>query len=196
MNVELVIIFFIIIIIAYFFFKPNIKNVIYVKSDIDDELYLVRDLPDKKQAANILARIKQNINSINLFLYNNKKTKYKEYEPYIDQLHERIQNVIIMENDGDYKYTSYSVNKGEQLIFCLRSRDVVNNKLHEINLLMYVVLHEMSHIACPEVGHGPLFKKIFAFIAKIGVEQQLYTKIDFESHAQEYCGLMITDSII
>ena len=37
------------------------KQVSKVKSDIDDKLYTVRDLKDKTRAANMLARIKQNL---------------------------------------------------------------------------------------------------------------------------------------
>jgi predicted metal-dependent hydrolase len=62
---------------------------------------------------------------------------------------------------------------------------------------MYVVLHEISHVACPIYdNHGPLFKKIFGFLTKIAINLGLYTKINFNENHTEYCGLMITDSII
>jgi hypothetical protein len=69
--------------------------------------------------------------------------------------------------------------------------------LHDINLMMYVVLHEISHVACPVYdNHGPLFKKIFAFITNAAIKIGLYTKINFGTQPEEYCGLMITDSIV
>jgi hypothetical protein len=62
---------------------------------------------------------------------------------------------------------------------------------------MYVVLHEISHVACPIYdNHGPLFREIFSFITTTAVNMGLYKKIDFATNNTEYCGLNITDSII
>lgn len=174
----------------------GVRDMTYVKSDIDNNYYLVRDTPDKINASNTLARIKQNIYKLSDYLYENKELdKYKEYKSYIEQLKTKLQNTIIIESTSDSIYTSYSVNKGEQLVFCIRSRKNANN-IHDINLMMYVVLHEMAHIACPEIGHTPLFKKIFAFLANTAVELGMYTKIPFNSQPTEYCGMQITDSVI
>jgi len=81
------------------------------------------------------------------------------------------------------------------LVFCLRSK---NNKmkLHDINLMMYVVLHEISHIACPEYGHTDLFKKIFSFLTNVAINIGIYKRIDFKINPSEYCGLTITNSIV
>ena len=189
----LIILTLFIIIFLLYITKHN-KDVIYVKSEADESVYLVRNVDDKDKAANILAMIKKNITTITDHLYRNIKN-YKSYQLYILQLHERIKNAVIMESSEDSVYTSYSVNKGEQIVFCLRSRNIPN-QLHKLNLLMYVVLHEMSHVACPEYGHTLLFKKIFAFITTVAIEMKLYERIDFFKNNTEYCGLMITDSII
>ena len=200
MKLEFTILVFIIFIVVFYFIKRNKKNMVYVKANTpnnDKAVYLCRDLPDKHQAANLLAQIKANITTITTYLHTNKaQNKHKEYTTYIDQLYNRTKDVIMLENDGDYEYTSYSINKGEQLVFCLRSRNLVTETLHDINLIMYVVLHEISHIACPEVGHGELFKKIFAFITQTAIDIGLYRKIDFENNPVNYCGLLINDSII
>lgn len=190
-----ILIFLLLLTILVIYIKYQTHDVVYVKSDIDNEYYMVRDLDDKQQAANLLAKIKQNIRILTKHLYDNKDTKYIEHRPYIMQLHNRIKNVIIMESSEDSVYTSYSVNKGEEIIFCLRSRKI-RNQIHKFNLLMYVVLHEISHVACPEYGHTPLFKKIFAFITSVAIKNGLYQKIDFVNNPTEYCGLIINDSII
>ena len=135
------------------------------------------------------------MNKLNTYLFENKKN-YPKYIPYIEQMNEKLKKTKIQESTDNGIYTSYSVNKGEQIIFCLRSRKDNSGKLHDLNLLMYVVLHEMGHVACPEFGHTELFKDIFAFLANEGVKLGIYKKIDFRSDNQEYCGLTITDSII
>jgi predicted metal-dependent hydrolase len=169
----------------------------YVKSNVDNIDYLVRNTSDKQQAANTLARIRQNaiILSDYLFEHINDK-KIAKYKQYVTRLHEKIRDVIIVESTQDSIYTSYSVNKGEQIVFCLRSRKNYNN-LHDVNLMMYVVLHEISHVACPIYdNHGPLFREIFGFITEHAIAINIYKKIDFLTKPEEYCGMMITDSII
>jgi hypothetical protein len=155
-------------------------------------------MSDKNQSADMLAQIRQNILTINKYLIEN-KDKYKDMEPYIIQLNDKLKDkeIVIQEGADDGIYTSYSVNKGEELVFCLRSRNSKNkDKLHDLNLLMYVVLHEVAHIACPEFGHTELFKKIFSFLTTKAIELGIYKKINFREKNEEYCGMMITDSII
>lgn len=189
-----VLLLFLIITIIAIFIKRQRSNVVYVQSDLDRNYYLVRDLEDKQYASNILAKIKQNIIFLTEYLTHNIGL-YPEQKDYIEQLKSRINNVEVLESTEDSVYTSYSVNKGEQIVFCLRSRKI-KNKMHKFNLLMYVVLHEMSHVACPEYGHTKIFKQIFAFITTVAIQQALYVKLNFGENPEEYCGLMITDSII
>ena len=99
------------------------------------------------------------------------------------------------ENNNKDNTTSYSVNKGEELVLCLRSKKDVN-KFHDMNTLMYVILHEISHIACPEYNHTPLFKKIFAFFTEVAIKLNIYQRVNYSSNPVEYCGIYITDSIV
>ena len=179
------------------YFTTTNPGMTYVKSDLDGKYYLVRNVSDKQEGANTLAKIRQNILTLSSYLEKNKSAQqYARYGEYIDLLNEKADSIIIVESTQDSIYTSYSVNKGEQIVFCLRSRKLPNN-LHDLNLLMYVVLHEISHVACPIYdNHGPLFKEIFAFITTTAIELGMYRKIDFANDAQDYCGLMITDSIV
>jgi hypothetical protein len=179
---------------------------VYEKSDVDNELYLVRDREDKKQAANLLANIKNNIFVLTDYMYEKIQNKenltqeYKENIPYIKQLKKNIKNVVIRESSQNSVYTSYTVNKGDSIVFCIRSKSInkylKNSNLHNLNLVMYVALHEISHVACPEYNHTPLFKRIFNFIATEAVNIGIYRKIEFETNPKEYCGMTITDSII
>ena len=181
-------------VVIVFIYKITInREVKYVRSDIDGKEYLVRDLDDKQQASNMLARINKNIMDFTDHLVLT-KDKHPEFEQYIDQLDRRIRDVVISESKVDSSYTSYSVNKGEELVFCLRDRRT--NKIHRMNLIMYVVLHEISHVACPVYGHGPLFKKIFRFFTQVAIDKGFYRKIDFNRNPELYCGLMISESII
>lgn len=166
----------------------------YIKSKIDDKYYLVRDLADKQDVADTLAIIRKNIEVLTRYMIKDKSSKFGTY---IEHLNEKLDKVIITENIKDFYYTSFSVNKGERLVFCMRSRKGGSvNKKHNINLMMYVVLHEISHIACPEYNHGELFKEIFKYVTESAIKLGLYTPIDFKAQPTEYCGMTITESIV
>jgi predicted metal-dependent hydrolase len=169
------------------------NEVVYVKSTIDGKNYLVRNTKDKQLASNMLAKIKENIFMFVNYLHEN-KDKYVEMDKYITQLNKNIKNVTITESTKYSIYTSYSIEKGKEIVFCLRSKK--NDKIHDLNLIMYVCIHELAHVACPEYDHTPLFKTIFAFFTEVAIIIGLYTKIKFYENPEEYCGLTITDSII
>lgn len=195
---ETILILILLCIIITFYFKYGAIDSIYVKSKIDEKYYSVRDVNDKYVVADILATIKLNVLKLIEYMksiVNDENSKYKEYKQYVTRLDNRMNHVVISENISDTYYTSYSVKKGKELVFCVRSRR--NKKdIHDMNLMMYVVLHEISHIACPEYGHTNLFKKIFAFITQCAINIGIYQRIDFKNDNREYCGLTITDSII
>ena len=198
MNFKLfVFILFIMIVIIMCYFRVTNPDMTYVQSDVDNLFYLVRNVHDKNEACNTLARVRQNAIKLSDYLYQHiNDDDIKKYKDYIIRLHERIRSIIILESTQDSLYTSYSVNKGEQIVFCLRSRKLFN-KLHDVNLMMYVVLHEISHVACPIYdNHGPLFKEIFKFITENAIKIGIYQKINFAQNHEEYCGLNITDSIV
>lgn len=202
---KLLIIIILLIIFLGVLYWLNYKKMTFIQSPIDNHYYMVRDLADKYIAVNLLSTLRNNAINLIKYLDSKKDTDYKDYKDYINQLNERMKDVTISETKGDDtdnvdnvktdNITSYSVNKGEELVICLRSKKDWN-KFHKINVLMYVMLHEISHIACPEYGHGKLYKKIFEFITKTALELKMYEYIDFSSYPEEYCGIMITDSII
>jgi len=192
---EIIIIFIILFTVTLIYHKINQYDFAYIMSNIDGKYYMVRDEFDKQYAADILAFFKRNINT--LIEHLNKK-KDEKYDKYIKRLNEKLKNTIFSESLHNSKYTSYSVNKGEELVFCLRSKK--DNKFHDANLLMYVVVHEISHIACPEYNdedpHTPLFKELFKYLLLTSIELGMYRKIDFKNNPVEYCGMLITDSIV
>jgi hypothetical protein len=87
-------------------------------------------------------------------------------------------------------YTSYSVNKGEQIILCLRN----NDELVDINTLFFVVLHEFAHLATESIGHTEEFWDNFRWILEESINIGLYIKQDFNIKNVEYCGMSITSS--
>lgn len=173
----------------------NIQSSAYptvsVKSSVDGNMYQVRDMPDKQEAADLLARVRQRMQK----LYNYLIATYPE-KLQVKQLKQNFKPdpSRISESTPDAEHTSYSVNKGESVHFCLRQRQGNNESLVKENIMVFVALHEMAHMVTPTIGHGPDFWNNFGWLLKIAEDQGIYTYEDFSAHPVSYCGVKITDS--
>ena len=114
----------------------------------------------------------------------------------IDALLDNYNYERIFENrpGGLKSETSVTINKGEKMYYCMR--DIKNkNKLIDKNTLMFVILHEISHIANYNGwDHTDRFWTVFAFILHEAVEFGIYTPVDYKAHPINYCGLDIGHS--
>jgi len=184
----------ILIIFIYFFLFINRNNLIYVESNSGTK-FLVHKDNLKNEKAKLLSQIVENMIILKNHMIKN-INNFKSFKPYINQLNENFteSRTVIYETDPESNLTSYSVNKGEEISFCLRSKK--SGKLHDINLLMYVAIHEMAHIACPEIGHGELFKKIFRKLTEESINIGIYKKVNFSESPEEYCGMILSSSIV
>lgn len=184
--------FFILIIITilYLYLETKSLDVKFVESEIDNRTYLVRNLPDKKEAANLLSIIRNRLSTLVSHL---RKELPKEKEEDILRLVKNWRPNNISESSPNNKYTSYSINKGEKIVFCLRSRDK-DNKLVNINTMMFVAIHELAHLMTKEVGHTKTFWDNMRYLLKQAIKLDLYTKQDFNKNPENYCGTKITDS--
>lgn len=199
-TILLAIIFLIYII--YFIYKEN--DVVYVKSNVDNNTYIIRRGHSKDQkylqdSADILAHINQRI----ILLITHLDAKFitnNDINHNIEKLKTSFNHSILSEAAIDKRYTTFTVNKQDMHI-CLRTRDS-HEKPYDINTLMYVILHELAHLCNynkegdPITGHGDEFKKIFKFLVKEAINLQIYEYIDYQLQPKEYCGIMITTQIV
>ena len=91
------------------------------------------------------------------------------------------------------KYTAYSENKGEKVAFCPTTQRE-NNELIDDNTLMFVALHEMSHIATFSIGHTKEFWDNFKFLIIEAVQIGIYKPVNYANKPKTYCGMRITDN--
>tara|TARA_Y100000389_G_scaffold125131_1_gene122475 strand:- start:560 stop:1081 length:522 start_codon:yes stop_codon:yes gene_type:complete len=170
--------------------KEQFTEVSRVRSSVDNNEYLVRNEKDNKEAANLLA--KMNIKLLQLI-----EVLKKDY-PKDERTKRVIKNYdpkALSESDENNKYTSYSVNKGEQIVFCLRMRNA-NNTLVDENTLTYVAIHELGHLATKEVGHLDVFWNNFKWLLQIATDNGIYNYVDYSKNPQPYCGLVISSNIL
>ena len=164
---------------------------VYVKASIDGKLYKVRDMPDKVQAADLMAKLRIKLMKLCEAL----ERKYPD-KPQVKQMVQNFRSdpERFIEATPDSEHTSSTVNKGESINMCLRQRDGPDESLVNENVMMFVALHEFAHICTESIGHGPDFWNNFGWILKEAEMLGLYQYTDFSAHPVGYCGVHITDS--
>lgn len=156
-----------------------------VVSNVDNRNYEVQVKEDAQEAADLIAKIREKLillvsHLIKTYPTDDRIKRFKSnFNP--DRLKEGIDNP---------NYTSYSINKGEQIVLCLRT----NNKLMDLNTMMFVVLHEMAHVCSISIGHTDEFWSNFKWILEESINIGIYKKQNFKLQNVEYCGMTITDS--
>lgn len=187
----------ILIVFIYMFLFMNKNKLVLIEANNSGHKFLVHDDRFKNASANLLSDIITNMYKLRNHLIKNIDTcTDRELIDSIKLLEKNLNETRtnIYENAPKSEYTSYSVNKGEEVVFCLKSRK--NGELHTLNLLMYVAIHEMAHVGCHEIGHTELFKKIFEYYTKESIKIGIYKYDDYDSNPVEYCGMVLSSSII
>jgi hypothetical protein len=163
---------------------------VQVKSSIDGKLYRVRDMRDKQQAADLLAKVRLRMKK----LYAHLSSTFPD-KPQVKRLLQRFEAnpERLLEATPDAEHTSYSVNKGESVHLCLRQRQGADENLVNENVMVFVSLHEMAHMITDSVGHEPEFWNNFGWLLKQAETLGVYQYQDFKAHPVRYCGTNITD---
>jgi hypothetical protein len=206
MDIETIVIILGVILVIYFLYNMiyTYSEIKYVKSDLDDKVYLIRrgnNKSDKflKDSANTLATINKNVVELVDYLFKNFNNHDDKFY-FIKKLKENYKPYIISEAAVDPRYTTYTIDKRDMHI-CLRTRDT-NEKVYDMNILMYVVLHELAHLCNYNrngdaiLGHGSEFRSIFKFLVEESIKISIYNHVNYSTEPREYCGIMITTSII
>jgi len=164
---------------------------VYVTSTIDGKSYKVRDLPDKQQAANLMATLRIRL----MKLCDALERKYPDKAQVKQMVNNfRADPARFIEATPDSDHTSSTVNKGEIINMCLRQRLGGDESLVDENVMMFVALHEFAHICTESIGHDSDFWNNFGWLLKEAESQSLYRYTDFAAHPVNYCGVHITDS--
>jgi hypothetical protein len=185
----------IVITIFYVYLETKSLDVKYIVSNVDNQEYLVRNLPDKQEASDLMANI--NINLKKLIASVNKIERQANFTDEnledIKRLTKNYREGNISESNPGNKYTSYSINKGEKIVFCIRSKDGLDT-LVELNIMLFVAIHELGHLMTKSIGHGQDFWDNMTFLLKEAIDIGVYEKQDYFKYPVEYCGTTINDS--
>jgi hypothetical protein len=99
-----------------------------------------------------------------------------------------------METLPTSEYTAYSENKGEKLAFCLNKERQGETNMIDEHTLMFVAIHELSHIATKSIGHKTEFWDNFKFLLENAKECGVHKPKDYKEKPAQYCGMDIKDN--
>jgi hypothetical protein len=170
---------------------PTKYPLVEVMSNIDGRPYMVRDMADKQQAADLIAKLRLKLSTL--------CDKLTQKFPDKHQVQLIVKNFRndpdrFLEATPNAQHTSYSVNKGEQVHLCLRQRQGLDESLVQENVMAFVALHELAHICTKSMGHTPDFWNNFGWLLREAEAIGIYKYTDFAAQPVSYCGMSITDS--
>ena len=147
----------------------------------------VRTEADKKKALSALMRIQER----NIALLSYLKINFPE-DIRTRRMLANYNPDVIMENSplngaGD---TAYVIGKGNEFRMCLRSKRG-RNKIHSDDILTFVHLHELAHIASVSYDHGQEFWTNFKWLLFRASEAGVYYPVNYELYPFEYCGMPV-----
>ena len=183
-----VLIIFIVVVSINIYRESDVFNLKCIVSDVDGNKYCVRERNKLTLAADMLARTTTKLKQLVAYV----SEKFPDREN-IKRLKDGFNPKKVVETLPTSEFTAYSENKGEKIAFCLDA-EKGNNKLIDENTLMFVGIHEISHVATKSVGHTDEFWKNFKFLLEQAVEIKIYTPVDYKKNPKRYCGMEITDN--
>lgn len=176
------------VVIVVMYVRRYYGEVEMVKSKVDGRRYIVRKLPDSQEAADKLARINAKLDEV----VRHMEASYPD-DDAVALLAGNYNPDSLSEGGTEVGYTSYSVNKGEKIVMCLRHP---GGEFVDENVLTYVALHELGHLMTKEIGHPESFWTNFKRIANEAMTIGVYRKVNFDKSPKSYCGITISSSVV
>ena len=173
----------------YIYFKDESFQLKCIVSTVDGNKYCVREREKLQDAADLLANISTKCKKLVEYC----AEKYSD-KPCIKRLKSGFNPQKFMETLPTSEYTAYSENKGEKLAFCLNRTKKGEDNMIDEHTLMFVAIHELSHIATESIGHKSEFWGNFKFLLECAKESGIHNPTDYKKQPTEYCGMKIRDN--
>lgn len=90
------------------------------------------------------------------------------------------------------KDTSWAEGKGDRIALCLREQLSGKYKFIDSDLIKFVAIHELTHIAANTLEHPEYFWKVFKFLLLEANALLGYKLINYKKNPVNYCGMTVT----
>ena len=92
-------------------------------------------------------------------------------EQYTGGILDGLNSKNILDSISLYKGDkSYTINK-QKIYLCLKDE---NGEYYNLNMLIFVTLHEIAHCLCDEIGHTDRFNDIFNELLEKAIKMKIY----------------------
>jgi hypothetical protein len=158
----------------------------------DGKMYEMQNLPNKEEAVKRMSAICGNLTKLRDHYQSEPALSA---DPSVGRFLARFNLDSFVENDMASNDTSYSENKGQKIVVCLRDKTKAPEyPLIEENTVMFVMLHEMAHLMTETIGHTQEFWNNFKRILHDAVKLNIYKQVNYAQKPTPYCGMIITSS--
>ena len=173
----------------YIYYDTDSFQLKCIVSTVDGNKYCVRERAKIKMAADLLASITVDCKKLIAYV----KDKYPDNEG-VKRLVKGYNPQKIVETLPTSQYTAYSENKGEKLAFCLNEKKGELDNLIDKHTLMYVAIHELSHVMTKSIGHKTDFWENFKYLLENAKESGIHEPVNYKKKPREYCSMKISDN--
>lgn len=158
------------------------------RSNINGKSYGVQEmLPNANLTADRIAKLEQFTTDLMNYL-SARHPKDVRTKRLLDNLAEIKMEESPFEDDT----SSYTVNKGELIALCIRNKE--DKDFHDWNTLLFVLIHELAHVASVTTGHNAEFIRNFKWLLERANEAGLYQPVDYSKNPITYCGVRVTNN--
>lgn len=182
-----------ILVLSYKWYNSPLRNTQRIQVDDGNVYFVQEDYPDKKKAAKMMSLLNNKVMDVLKFLKQRNESGQYNDSPYLKGVVERMLKnwnpERLYESPPDAPGTSYTIAKGQKTVFCLRSKN--DEKLHELDDMLFVVLHELSHMGDLNWGHKQSFWEVFKFVLNEAKEGGFYEPVNYRESPIKYCGLSV-----
>jgi hypothetical protein len=160
----------------------------YRNSKLNNNSYGVQEIFNKSDdAVELLAKLHNHMNDFVTDLENNYPS-----DDRVKRLTKGFRRAKIEEAPND-DGSSYTINKGDLVALCLRHKEK-DHPFHDYNTLLFVVIHEMAHIASISEGHNTEFITNFKWLLQEAKKFGHYEPVNYQKSPMTYCGVKVTNN--
>ena len=189
MSLVLILFIFILILICVIFLRYGIEALENRYSNISKKSYNIREkLPNSDETADVIGKLELFIDKFIAYL----DTKAQN-DKRVKRLKDRLYDVKIEESPMEEGVSSYTINKGELISMCVRHKKK-NKNFHDYQTLLFVLIHELAHVASISKGHNKEFMTNFKFLLEHAVESKMYYSQNYSNSPITYCGVKVTNN--
>jgi hypothetical protein len=145
---------------------------------------LVKNRPGKHEVAALLKTLRERLHA-----FVDAAARAVPDDPRIRRIRARWSGGLAELADGGTSL-AYSLNK-DSIYVCIRAPD---GSLPDANAAMFVLLHELAHVACVSYGHTPEFWETMKYLLELANSLGFYTYVDHGATPTTLCGHVLGPS--